>query len=80
LHEEGGFADAGLAGEERDRTEENATAEDGVEIGEAGLEALFFGRNFEVVDGSVFENFAGDLTAGDGGFFFALRFGALFEK
>ncbi len=41
LHEEGGFADAWLAGEERYRAHKNPAAEDGIEVVELGYEAGF---------------------------------------
>lgn len=80
LHEEGGFADAGLAGEERNRAEEDAAAEDGVEVGKAGFQTFFFSRDFEVVDGSVIQDFAGGLSAGDGGFFVAFFICGLLQE
>lgn len=80
MHEEGGFADAGLAGEKRDRAEENAAAKNGIEVGKAGLQAFFFVRNFKVVNRGVFQEFAGGLTARNSRFFIARVFGDLFDE
>ena len=77
LHEESGFADARLTGEEGNRAHEDAATEDGIEVAKLGYKAGFGvgwgdGGDFDEV-----EFLAGRLALFEGGFAGGYGFGEL---